>query len=167
MACEAVRCGGACPHPGALFTRDLRGRGFRGEHVRMTCGRLESAKEPPHRSVRQARRDSGARPFGEALARLNGMLGDNLTFSIEGTDSRPGARGSLERTCGLESVQMAVLVVARPGGRSTSVTCPVPVSGAHRSSLLSVAVSLAECAMLVGLGTGVYRRGSSRSSAPW
>lgn len=72
------------------------------------------------------------------LERLNTQLRPGIHFSV--------ARGEA----------MGTLVFRAPGGRDLVASFPVLPAGSRRRLLLSVAASLAECAMELGLGAGVY-----------
>jgi hypothetical protein len=109
---------------------------------------------------------------GEDIARLNGVLADHLRFAIQAgsaaaTDRDPReARGMRP---GREDVASGVLTMTLPDGATRTVTRPLVATGRRRYLLLSLSTCLAECAMALGLGAGVYRRsarGISRMGRP-
>jgi len=77
------------------------------------------------------------------LARLNSALAAGIRFALEPT---------LEPA----STLRGVLTHLVSGGRR-SASFPVSCSAVRRQLLHSLARSLAECAMVLGLGAGVYR----------
>lgn len=52
----------------------------------------------------------------------------------------------------------ATLALTLPGGTTSAASHPLVVAATHRNVLNSLAGSFAECAMALGLGSGVYRR---------
>ncbi len=116
------------------------------------------------------------------LARLNSLLGADLRFAVESTcscdsgcaepDARAGCGGqSVRAGCGPTrepaSTARGVLMHGASGGRQRSAWFPVVCSRARRKLLHSLAGSLAECAMALGLGAGIYRGSpAARGSFP-
>jgi hypothetical protein len=78
------------------------------------------------------------------LARLNALLVANIRFAVEPT---PEAA----------STATGVLTHRISCRRQMSASFPVVCSAVRRQLLHSLAGSLAECAMILGLGAGVYR----------
>lgn len=108
------------------------------------------------------------------IERLNRILRSGLTFSLEPEveAQRPGCRrGGLPHAGGLREDEPArargsvgeagrargVLLMVCEDGRHRSATCSVPITGSERRRRLSISRGLSECAMALGLGTGVYR----------
>jgi hypothetical protein len=107
-----------------------------------------------------ANMDAGAsRRVTDGLARLNDALGAGLSFSVELPRKAaflPWGRGATASDADLRS---AVLIARQPGGPARCARCVLAAPAADaRAFLLSVATSVGECAMRLGLGTGVYRR---------
>ena len=104
-------------------------------------------------SGRAARARSGGRHVAAGpvdptdLVRLNSLLAVNIRFAVEPT-LQPA------------STVRGVLTHRVSGKRQRSASFPVICSAVRRQLLHSLAGSLAECAMTLGLGAGVYR-GSS------
>jgi hypothetical protein len=113
------------------------------------------------------------------VERVNRLLRSGLTFSVEperGGDprapresrarprTRPGRteRGRPSREDGGARAARAVLVMALEDGRCRAASCPIPGWTSERGRLLSISRGLSECAMALGLGTGVYRRRGER-----
>jgi hypothetical protein len=101
---------------------------------------------------------TGFVPDVDALARLNAHLGLGLRFELgteESTGSLPGPR-----------ILSGILEHRPVRGRRRTATFPVVHSAERRRFLLSVAGSLAECAMDLGLGAGVYHAAAFGSTLP-
>jgi hypothetical protein len=102
--------------------------------------------------------------LGNDLRRLNAALGSGLSFRVRfvavpaGRSGLPGS-GARGREAG-EQVE-GVLVVAGEGAARGSAAFPVEMSGPREERLLSLARSLAECAMQLGLGAAIYRVGGA------
>lgn len=97
----------------------------------------------------------------EQVHGLNRVLRENVRFFLESGDAYRETSRSEPAEFPSAPDQMAVMVVERPGGVVSSARCPLrPPDASRRCLLLSLASSVAECAMLLGLGTGVYRRGA-------
>jgi hypothetical protein len=47
--------------------------------------------------------------------------------------------------------------MALDNGGCLTAECAIPIAGSERGQLLSISRGLSECAMELGLGTGVYR----------
>ena len=100
---------------------------------------------------------------GDDLARLNSLLRANLQFAVEPVCSRdpgcvgPDASGDSSPVRAPTSTTRGVLTHRAEGGRQRSAWFPVVCSTARRQQLHSLARSLAECAMILGLGASVYR----------
>jgi hypothetical protein len=96
----------------------------------------------------------------EHVRRLNRLLSGNVRFFLESGAACRQAPCSDGVDAPAPPDQVAVMVVERPGGVFTSARCPLrQPCGTRRRALLSLASSMAECAMLLGLGTGVYKEG--------
>ena len=97
------------------------------------------------------------------LARLNSLLRANLQFAVEPVCSRdpgcvgPDAPRDSSPVRAPAATIRGVLTHRAAGGRQRSAWFPVVCSTARRQQLHSLARSLAECAMILGLGAGVYR----------
>lgn len=128
------------------------------------------------RAVRAAPSDCtghiGGSPVDSSdLARLNCLLVENLRFAVESTCSRGSVRvgqdTSTDRSPGRETISTArgVLMYKVSEERERTASFPVVCSTVRRRVLHSLARSLAECAMTLGLGAGVYREPIS-SEAP-
>jgi len=104
------------------------------------------------------------------VARLNSRLAENLLFAVESTWSRDAARvgrdACVERSPAREATATVrgVLVYWASEGRQRSASFPVICSVVRRRLLHSLARSLAECAMALGLGAGVYRESHAARS---
>ncbi len=92
--------------------------------------------------------EDDGREFREDVERLNGNLRPDLRFAVVADGTVTG-----------------VLVVEFAGGRRRRADHPVLIAGERRRRLHSLAASLAECAMSLGLGTGIYRRGALPASS--
>ena len=103
------------------------------------------------------------------LARLNSILDTNLRFAVEQArfDDPGGSEWeAADRRRGTRVPSLAatgVLMYEPLTGLHLSAAFPITCSGARRLLLHSLAGSLAECAMTLGLGVGVYRRGCGRA----
>lgn len=103
------------------------------------------------------------------LARLNSILDTNLRFAVEQVrfdDTGGSEREAADRRRGARVPSLAatgVLMYEPPLGPHLSAAFPVTCSGVRRLLLHSLAGSLAECAMTLGLGAGVYRNGRGRA----
>ena len=97
------------------------------------------------------------------LTALNELLGSGLRFAVV-PEERHEPRRAHRRGVGQSSVHSAsplasgVLTYRPSDGRIAVASFPVACTSARRRLLHSLAGSLAECAMDLGLGTGVYRR---------
>jgi len=142
---EPAWCGGddagrAWPGPETLPEKPAESDGhvMRGATAAHRClGRTARAR-PVGRHV-------GGGPIDPAdLARLNSILVSDIRFAVEPTREQAStARG--------------VLTHRVFGRRHRSASFPVICSAVRRQLLHSLAGSLAECAMTLGLGAGVYR----------
>ncbi len=92
--------------------------------------------------------DDGREFRGEDVERLTGSLRPDLRFAVVADGTVTG-----------------VLVVEFAGGRRRRADHPVLIAGERRRRLHSLAASIAECAMSLGLGTGIYRRGALPASS--
>ena len=91
------------------------------------------------------------------VARLNSFLRSNLTFSLEGDVWRewsPDSPGG--PPCPAGAPVRGTLTVATPGGAKRTTASVVAGGWSRRGRLLAIAGCLAECAMTLGLGAGVY-----------
>ena len=165
-----MRCGGedvgcARPGPKPLLMNLAEARG-----VAMRAS--TAAHKRSGRTGRALPSDRSGRPSGGSidpgdLARLNSRLAENLRFAVEPTCSRGAVRvgqyACVERSPAREATATArgVLVYGASEGRQRSASFPVVCSAVRRLLLHSLARSLAECAMTLGLGAGVYRESSA------
>jgi len=109
------------------------------------------------------------------VERLNRLLRSGLTFHVEpdGGQGAPvfagGGQPSLTRLAASEcarpspggrsaSSARGVLVMVLEDGRRRTAACSIPITDSERGRRLSISCGLSECAMALGLGTGVYRR---------
>ena len=131
-----------------------------------------AARKRSGRTGRASPSDCSGRRGGGAvdpcdLARLNSLLAENLRFAVESTCSCDGVRAGqdtcVERSPARDASATArgVLTHRASEGRQKSASFPVVCSGARRLLQHSVARSLAECAMTLGLGAGVYRESTA------
>jgi hypothetical protein len=108
------------------------------------------------------------------VERLNRILRSGLTFSLEpefearrperirngpsGPERcRPAVSGRGHGSVGEARRARGVLLMVGEDGRCRSAACSVPITGSERRRRLSISRGLSECAMALGLGTGVYR----------
>ncbi|MBD3366718.1 MAG: hypothetical protein GF405_00920 [Candidatus Eisenbacteria bacterium] len=96
----------------------------------------------------------GGRPpsLTRDLARINRSLRDDLSVSVVTGPSVPGRAPRREGTS-------VVLSYRLPDGRLRSVSSPLARGRHDRRRRLALAASVAECAMTLGLGAGIYRPG--------
>jgi len=97
------------------------------------------------------------------VRRLNAVLGSGFSFRlrrVSAAGNRSG-RGSRERRGGRTApVQVTgVLTVATSGSTHESAPFPVCTEGRRRERLLALARCLAECAMDLGMGAAIYKKG--------
>ena len=78
------------------------------------------------------------------LVRLNSLLNADLRFEVDSIEPRGGGTAS------------GILVCQSSRGFQRTATYPVMFSRRRRKLLHSLCGSLAECAMALGLGAGVY-----------
>lgn len=127
-----------------------------------------AAGKRPGRTGRASLSDRSGRPRGGSvdprdLARLNSLLAENLRFAVESTSSRDAVRvrqdPCVDRSPAREAIAtaMGVLMYGVSEERQRSASFPFVCSAVRRRLLHSLARSLAECAMTLGLGAGVYR----------
>ncbi|MFH1502561.1 MAG: hypothetical protein ABIG03_05905 [Candidatus Eisenbacteria bacterium] len=86
------------------------------------------------------------------VARLNGILREGLSFAV-----KRGSAAAEERTA------TAVLELADAGGTPRRVFRRVRLARERRPRRLALSGCLAECAMELGLGASVCRRGTGES----
>ncbi|MCK4410319.1 MAG: hypothetical protein KAW67_09545, partial [Candidatus Eisenbacteria sp.] len=97
------------------------------------------------------------------VARLNSILVENLRFAVESTYSRgsicvgPDTCADTSPACEPISTARGVLIYKTSEGRQRTASFPVVCFTVRRHLLHSLSRSLAECAMTLGLGAGVYR----------
>jgi hypothetical protein len=102
-------------------------------------------------------------PARDDVRRLNAVLGLGLSFRLRrvsiSTERR--SKGPRERRGGtVAPARVAgVLTVATPFSTRESAPFPVRTGGRRRELLLALACCLAECAMDLGMGTAIYRKG--------
>ena len=109
----------------------------------MTCrdrGRLEKDSETRRLRATCSRR----RVEPDDLSRLNSLLEVGLRFELDTGETRGAGTGS------------GILVCESSRGTRQTARYPVMLSGERRKLLNSLSRSLAECAMALGLGAGVY-----------
>ncbi len=140
MWCGGDDAGRAWPGPEALPVNPAESDGhvMRGPTAAHRCPGRAARARPVGRHV-------GGGPIDPAdLARLNSLLVAGIRFAVESTrEPASTARG--------------VLTHRASGRRQRSASFPVICSAVRRQLLHSLARSLAECAMTLGLGAGVYR----------
>ncbi|MBM3307905.1 MAG: hypothetical protein FJY74_06235 [Candidatus Eisenbacteria bacterium] len=94
------------------------------------------------------------------VERLNGLLADDLVFLVVDpslTRSRADPRGATQpRTAS------GILVVRSAGGAERRASSSIARPASRRAGLAALSACLAECAMSLGLGTGVYRGAACR-----
>lgn len=162
---ESVRCGGddvgcAWPGPKPLLVNVAEAWGV-AMRASIAAHKHSGRTGRVLHSGCSGRPRSGAIDPGD-LARLNSHLAGNLRFAVESTWSRDAVRvgqdACVERSSALEATATArcVLVYWSSEGRERSASFPVVCSTVRRRLLHSLARSLAECAMTLGLGSGVY-----------
>ena len=168
-----MRCGGddvgrARPGPEPMLTNPAE---VDGQAMRAS---IAAHRRPGHatRAVPADCSGHGGGPINPGdLAKLNSLLLENLQFAVESTCSSDSARVG-EDTCankstGSEPASMArgVLMYKTSEGRRRTASFPVVCSTVRRCLLHSLARSLSECAMTLGLGAGVYRGSLSARAA--
>jgi len=103
--------------------------------------------------------------LGSDVLRLNAGLGSEFSFHLRRV-SAPARRraGGLRERRRLTPTQAAgVLTVATTRSTRESAAFPVRMGGRRRERLLALARCLAECAMDLGMGTAIYKKGRERS----
>ena len=109
----------------------------------MTCRDSRSGRgDRRARAARATHPRPGVEP-GD-LERLNSLLNADLRFEMDFREPHGGGTTS------------GILVCEPPHGLRRTATCPVVFSRRRRKFLHSLSGSLAECAMALGLGAGVY-----------
>jgi hypothetical protein len=97
------------------------------------------------------------------LRRLNALLAPNLTFLA--VVARAGGRLSAGRV----AAEAGVLIERLPAGERRA-TAPLWPSSSRRARMHALSAALAECAMVLGLGTSACRAGAlerrQRSTGP-
>ena len=78
------------------------------------------------------------------LVRLNSLLNADLRFEVDSIEAHGGGTAS------------GILVCESSRGFQRTATYPVMFSRRRRKLLHSLSESLAECAMALGLGAGIY-----------
>ena len=107
-------------------------------------------------------------PFlGSEVLRLNAVLGSGFSFRLRRATTPACRSGRGLRRCrrGRQApAQVAgVLTVATSRSTRESAAFPVRMGGRRRERLLALARCLADCAMDLGMGTAIYRKGRERS----
>jgi hypothetical protein len=108
-------------------------------------------------------------PFREEdIARLNAALRSGVRFSVRsgsprclgsaGRDARVRSPGGSESLGAHSRSVVGVLMCGSQAERCLSAAFPINLTVAGRASLHSLAGSLSECAMSLGLGAGIFRR---------
>ena len=140
MWCGGDDAGRAWPGPEALPVNlaESDGHGMMGA----TAGHRSPGR--PARARPVGRHVGGGSIDPDDLARLNSLLVADIRFAVE--PAREPA-----------STASGVLTHRVSGRRQRSASFPVICSAVRRQLLHSLAGSLAECAMTLGLGAGVYR----------
>lgn len=140
MWCGGDDAGRAWPGPEALPVNPAEsdGHAMRGATAAHRCPGRAARARPVGRHI------SGGPIDPADLARLNSLLVADIRFAVEPTrEPASTARG--------------VLTHRVSGRRERSASFPVICFAVRRQLLHSLAGSLAECAMTLGLGAGVYR----------
>lgn len=102
------------------------------------------------------------------IGRINALLKDNLRFEVSRSGSPALARcPSSVSGAGLGAAlaDRGVLTLELPNGSRLSAGAELKVPGSRRGRLLALAACLAECAMSLGLGAGVYSPLALRAAA--
>lgn len=152
--------GRARPGPDSLPTDHTEARADavtpRPEAPKTTDDRVR-APSPGRRDVR------GRAAVGrDDLVRLNSLLGGGLRFEVDTIRPRETGHASVDGRTGDERPRgrsyRVVGTLFQDGARGAPRSASYPVSCSHvrRQLLHSLAGSLAECAMILGLGAGVY-----------
>jgi hypothetical protein len=151
---RAVRwCDGA-PRPPAL----LPALGY-GNDGLMTRDRSPHQTAAPTLSHNRRLSDRHVNSVSVELARLNEALGAHLSLSLERGGAGGGGCEAAHERGRRPGPETAVLVAVTSNGTRRSASCPVAPATRRRRQLLALAASVAECAMDLGVGTGLYRRG--------
>jgi len=110
--------------------------------------------------------DPHVNSVGVELARLNEALGEHLSLYLEHGEASAVGR-VLPRASGRRhGLGTAVLVAVTSNGARRTARCPVAPATRRRRQLLALAASIAECAMQLGLGTGLYRPAQHGQAPP-
>lgn len=95
------------------------------------------------------------------VAQLNGLLGVGISFRLVSGDGDAGGMGPGGHRGGASwngsSIASGVLTLGEKGNARRAASRPVALSRRRRDRLLALASCLAECAMDLGIGIGVYR----------
>lgn len=139
-----------------------------GREGSMCAGRFSMTRSQTGRAMDSSAVGSEEEAFADEIARLNGMLSAGLSFRLAAVDhvaylEPPPPGGPSFRAAPL--VASGVLVHGRRDGALRVASRPVMLAPKRRDRLLALASCLAECAMDLGLGTGVY--GPSLRAGPW
>lgn len=98
--------------------------------------------------------------FAADVARLNGLLGVGISFELISVDVVVGdATGEQRRgraSPAAPRVASGILILGEGGTVRRVASRPVALSRRRRDRFLALASCLAECAMDLGLGIGVY-----------
>ena len=99
--------------------------------------------------------------FAADIAQLNGLLGVGISFELTSFDVAVGAMGGQQRRgCASPTaprVASGVLILGEGDTVRRIASRPVALSRRRRDRFLALASCLAECAMDLGLGIGIYR----------
>lgn len=94
--------------------------------------------------------DGRADALRRDIARINARLRDGLSVALARSDA-----------VGRAGVEGLVLFVELPDGGRRSAWRPLGLGRRGRRRRLALAACIAECAMSVGLGAGIYRPGKT------
>jgi hypothetical protein len=112
--------------------------------------------------------DEAPRFFRPDIGRINALLRDNLRFEVaRGGSPSSSSPPSSDAGASLRAAlaDRGVLTVELPDGRRLSAGAELTAPGSRRDRLLALAACLAECAMSLGLGAGVYSPPALRTAA--
>jgi hypothetical protein len=105
------------------------------------------------------------------VARLNDLLDSGVSFTLENAPPRREVGGGHPTELRVPEADdptrraSGVLELETPSGTRARASCPVTMRASRRAALHSLAACLAECAMSLGVGTGIYRRSSATAVA--
>jgi hypothetical protein len=101
------------------------------------------------------------------VARLNAALRPGIRFDVKEAATPSEGSGRRALSGGAATPRTGVLELSSSWGARSRAACPLASEVAPRRRHHALAGCLAECAMLLGLGTGVYRvRGGAQAGLP-